>query len=330
MICPHCSKSLLRRQRTGSTCTYCNRRFAFDPKTNSLALNDLKVRRQAERLARGGMSYTRRQLWYAVSRKKLSEPVQPLAGCGCGTFLALTAAVMIFGFAVEPSGDVLGGVVLGALGVLVVANVIFAVLRPGIAARTEINPPVSESSFRGMLANWREVYGADPPGMIDIVPSPAVHRPEVALVCQDTTVLDCLTANGVPHRDKLALATNAAGVPPAVPVVVLHDASVAGLRFAAATRHALAGRVVVDAGLRPAHVLRGQGLPRLRGKKVDTGQLHGLDLTREETGWLAAGWWSPIGAVPPAKLVSAVERALTRADRDRSRAAEVGFMTWPE
>ncbi|GAB1516560.1 hypothetical protein [Actinophytocola sp. KF-1] len=330
MICPHCAKSLLARQRTGSTCTYCKRRFAFDPKTNSLGLHDLKVRRHAERLTAGGLSYTRRQLWYAVSRKKMSEPAQPLSGCGCGTFVLLTILVVVFGVAVQPSGDALAGVIIAAVVVLVAANIVFMVLRPVMAARREIEPPVSESRFLGMLTTWRDVYGTSPPGMIDTVPPAAVPQPAAALVCPDTTVLDCLVANGVPQRDKLALATNAAAVPPAVPVVLLHDASVPGLRFAAATRAALAGRVVVDAGLRPAHVLRGRGLPRLRGTKVDAAQLHGLDLTREESGWLAAGWWSPVGAVPPAKLVSAVDRALTRVDRDRSRAAEVGFMTWPE
>ena len=330
MICPHCGKNLLRTQRTGSTCTYCDRRFAFDPKTNSLGLHDLKVRRQAERLARGGMSYTPRQLWYAVSRKKVGETVQPLSGCGCGMSIPLAVAVMIFGFAVQPSEEVLAGVAMVAAAVLVVATIVVAVLRPVIAGRREIQPPVPESRFRGMLTTWRDVYGASPPGMIDTVPPPAVHRPEAALVCPDTTVLDCLTANGVPHRWALALATNAAGVPPEVPVVLLHDASVAGLRFAAANRDALGGQVVVDAGLRPAHVLRGRGLLRLRGKKVDAGDLRRLDLTREEAEWLAAGWWSPIAAVPPAKLVAAVDRALTRVDRDRSRAAGVGFMTWPE
>ena len=331
MICPHCSKNLLRRQRTSSRCSYCQKQFAFDPKENTLGLHDVKVRRHAHRLAEGGgMSYTRKQLWYALSRKKITEPATPLSGCGCGVFLVLTIAVVIFGSSVQPSGDTLIGVILAAIVVLVAANILFAILRPVLAARREIQPPVSESGFDTMLATWRRVYGTSPPGMIDTVPPAVVQQPVAALVCPDVSVLDCLTANGVPHRNRLALATLAAGVPPAVPVVLLHDASRDGMRFAATTRAALPGRVVVDAGLRPSTVLRNKGMLRLRGKKFDAHLLGGLELTRQETQWLTAGWWSPVGAIPPAKLVAAVDKALARADRDRSRAAEVGFMTWPE
>lgn len=328
MICPHCSKNLLRRQRTSSTCTYCKRTFAFDPKTNNLALHDLKVRRQAENLARGGLSYTQRQLWYAVSRKKIGEPFQPLNGCGCGLFLLLTFAVIIFGAAVQPAQDVLAGVIVGALALLAAANIAFALLRPIISARREIHPPVAEAGFGAMMASWRRVYGASPPGMIDTVPPPAVHAPQVALVCPDRTVLDCLTANGVPHRNRMALAVNAAGVPPDVPVILLHDASVAGMRFAAATRGALPGRTVIDAGPRPSTALRNRGLLRLRGTRYTAAELRWLDLSPEEVQWLAAGWWAPLASVPPAKLVSAVDRALARANR--ARGSEVGFMTWPE
>jgi hypothetical protein len=328
VICPHCGKNLLRRHRTGSKCTYCDRTFAFDPKTNALQLHDLKVRRQAARLAESGLSYTSRQLWYAVSRKKISEPVKPLNGCGCGTFILLTIAVIVFGAAVQPREEVLAGVVIGAVALLIVANIVFAALRPILSARAEIHPPIPEIRFRSMLSDWRRVYGAAPPGMIDTVPPGIVQAPEAALVCHDETVLDCLIANGVPHRNKLALATNAAGVPPDVPVVLLHDASVTGMRFVAATRGALPGRVVVDAGLRPSTVLRNRGLLRFRGSRSSEAELRYYDLSREEAEWLAAGWWSPIGAVPPAKLLSAVDRALTRTDR--TRAAEVGFMTWPE
>jgi hypothetical protein len=328
VICPHCNKNLLRRHRTNSRCTYCDRGFAFDPKTNGLALNDLKVRRLAGKLAQGGLSYTSRQLWYALSRKKIREPAKPLDGCGCGLFIAISVAVIVFAAAVEPPEHVLVPVVTVAVVVVVALNIVLAVLRPIIAARAAIQPPVPEVRFRAMLADWRRVYGTSPPGMIDTVPPPSVTAPEAALVCDDRTILDCLAANGVPHRNKLALATNAAGVPPEVPVVLLHDASVAGLRFATATRAALPGRVVVDAGLRPATVLRHRGLLRLRGARWQAGELRWLGLTSEEIRWLTAGWWSPLGAVPPAKLVSAVDRALTRTDR--ARAVEVGFMTWPE
>lgn len=330
MICPHCNKNLLQRQRSNATCTYCTRRFAFDPKTNSLGLHDLRVRRLAEKLRAGGLFYTPRQLWYAASRKKVTEPVRPLNGCGCGLFIALTILVVIIGTTVRPKEGVLIGLIAGAVVLLAGGNILFAILRPIFAARTEIKPPLPEVRFGAMIADWRSVYGTSPPGMIDTVPQPLVQSLVAVLVCHDESVLACLTANGVPHRSSLALATNAAGVPPSVPVILLHDASVAGMRFATATRTALPGRVVIDAGLRPTTVLRHRGLLRLRGTKFTAEELRWLDLTQEEIAWLTAGWWSPIGAVPPAKLLSAVDRALTRVDRDRSRASAVGFMTWPE
>lgn len=328
MICPHCNRNLLQRNRTNLTCSYCTRRFAFDPKTNGLGLHDIKVRRLAEKLAEGGRSYTQRQLWYAVSRTKITEPAEPLNGCGCGLFTVVTLLVIFYAVSFQPSGGTMFGVVIGAVILLAGANTVFAVLRPILRGRKEIVSPVSEVRFQGMMADWRRIYGTNPPGMIDTVPPPAVHDPEAALVCPDRTVLDCLTANGVPHRAKLALAINAAGVPPDVPVILLHDASVAGLLFAAANRAALPGRTVIDAGLRPATAQRRRGLLRLRRTRYTADQLYGLDVTREEAQWLMAGWWAPIGAVPPAKLLSTVDRVLARADR--SRAVAVGFLTWPE
>ena len=56
MICPHCQTSLLRKERPGNVCGKCGRRYALDPKTNPLSLNDLRVRRITLKLTDGGLS----------------------------------------------------------------------------------------------------------------------------------------------------------------------------------------------------------------------------------------------------------------------------------
>jgi hypothetical protein len=65
----------------------------------------------------------------------------------------------------------------------------------------------------------------------------------------------------------------------------------------------------------------------------DLARLRPDALTQEEIDWLAQGWWSPIAAVPPAKLLAAVDRSLQQieetSDPDRRRAQAVGFLTWP-
>lgn len=54
MICPHCSASLLRKERSGSRCSKCRRDFALDPKSNPLGLHDLRVRKLANALSDPG------------------------------------------------------------------------------------------------------------------------------------------------------------------------------------------------------------------------------------------------------------------------------------
>jgi hypothetical protein len=334
VICPHCYANLLRRQRRRHKCRYCRREFAFDPKTNAIRLHDLKVRRLAKKLRARGLSYTPTQLRYAASRKMINEPAKPLQGCGCLVFLAapFATAVAVILISVRPPGgdDGGGGIVFGtlggALGLAVVLNVIFAMLRPVMARRRSIKPPISDTKFQTLLRRWVRIYDKPPPGMVAEQPPAFIPNPRFALVCPDPSVLSCLSANGVAGRNAMVLVPNVAAVPPSVPVILVHDASPAGLRFVAAARAALPGRTVVDAGLRPATVLRRSGLLRLRDR---TAELPALPITDEEARWLAEGWWSPVAALPPAKLIVMVERALARVDPDRAWAASVGFLTWP-
>jgi hypothetical protein len=330
VICPHCGKNLLRRQRSGQKCAYCRREFALDPKTNALGLHDLRVRKLADKLGTGGLRYTETQLRYAASRKKIDEPVKPLQGCGCAVFIPVTIGTIVLIAVAQPSGAGAGAIVITALAIGIGLNILFAALRPGMARRRSIGPPVTESGFGDLVRRWTRIYHQPPPGMIVGHQPSVVPKPAVALVCPDPSVLDCLDANGVARRLGMALVRAPAAAPPGVPVILLHDASWDGLRFAAAARAALPGRTVVDGGLRPLTPLRHKGVLRLRDHEILRAELRGLPLTEAEAAWLADGWWAPVGAVPPARLISMVERAVGRLDPDRARAEKVGFLTWPD
>lgn len=337
MICPHCSRNLLYKQRGRRRCAYCKKHFAFEPKTNKLKLHDLKVRKLAERLSDANkLRYTVTQLWYGAVRKQLGETRTPLAGCGC--FLVVGGLISIgalAGLGVVDSNTI-GGVAVGVVVVVLLAFVLLTVVRGRLQREAEVRPAVPLGEFRDMiLRGWAEVYRGLPASMIDeeLATAPVVAHPRVALVCPDRSVLACLGANGVPQTFAMALTMTPAYLPPGVPVVVVHDASAEGCRFAAQVRAAAPGRVVVDAGLRPSAVLRKENMIRLRRKPFPPGELAGLPLTPAEVTWLAQGWWSPVAAIGPAPLLAAVVKAVQRAqavaDPEYRRAEQVGFLTWP-
>jgi hypothetical protein len=117
-------------------------------------------------------------------------------------------------------------------------------------------------------------------------------------------------------------------------VVLLHDVSVDGYRFAAGARAALGSRVVADLTPRPSVVKAAKGSVKLRQPApppetirwlLASGMLADVDVE-----WLSHGWWSPIAALRPSALVGRVAAAVQRGgDPDRRSAAAVGFLTWP-
>jgi hypothetical protein len=121
-----------------------------------------------------------------------------------------------------------------------------------------------------------------------------------------------------------------------VPIAILHDVNVAGLRWAAATRVAALGRPFVDISPRPAAIMKRRHAIRLRGEPPPAAEISHLrrtgTLSADELTWLAGGWSAPVAALTPAELIGRVTRAVSRApsrDPERRAAAAVGFLSWP-
>ncbi|MGW3954351.1 hypothetical protein ACWEKM_26250 [Streptomyces sp. NPDC004752] len=349
MICPHCEKSLLQKERPGNRCSKCGRTYALDPKTNPLRLSDLRVRRIVAGLTQDGqLPCTTGQLWYALSRKSLRDTQ---VDTGCAIVSAVFGSIALFialGSEIVAFGVVGGLLLLTALG-FVAARVM------GVGRG---RPRLTRVAFRtGPLEEWKRVYGSLPPGVIDDsrYPSPGVHpthggaAPAAApatpadglvLVCPDRSVAVFLDAAGLTTRYGLTLVPDAAALlaaPGAGPVLVLHDADARGLLLAHRVRTAQPGRRVIDIGL-PLGAVHGlaRAVP-VRGEPPGSSVMGPLrtsgEFSRDQLTWLARGWGFPLVGVPPAKLLAVVTRAVERtgaAADSRRRAASVGFLTWPE
>ncbi|MFI9117076.1 hypothetical protein [Streptomyces venezuelae] len=345
MICPHCEQNLLRKQRTGNRCSFCKRDYALDPKTNPLGLNDLRVRRVTAALTDGGrIRIVPEQLWYALSRKRLRDSEY---GQGClGGAFALGAFVAFVSFVAE--APVL---LLASAALLLVGSGIAVARAVGVGAGV---PRVSREDFAAqVLGAWRRTYGSLPPGVLDT--SGSAHGPAVpavapgaagtagVLICRDRAVVAFLDAAGLLARHGLASARSpeeARAVPSSGPVLVLHDVDAERELFVRRVRETLPGRTVVDAApqLRTLRA-RPNAVPyRDPGRKPDAEAMRLLSglgtLTPEELKWLGEGWRYPLVGLSPARLLAVVDRVAgqvtRRVDDDRRRAAELGFLTWPE
>ncbi|MFE4827409.1 hypothetical protein [Streptomyces sp. NPDC056672] len=340
MICPHCQQNLLYKERPDRTCSKCHRRFALDPRTNSLGLSDLRIHRLMAKLTDGGrLKITLDQLGAAAVRKKQKSSSGGIAAAvGC-TVIGVPAGVGLLVIGSATSGD---EGLLSFFGVVFLIFVVIGVissLRSGGRGRGD----TLLSAFRtALLTDWKPLYGALPRGVVDDSAHRGVHHPgraRVALLCPDRAVLAFLSANDIPERYGIALAAESRQLPGVLPVLVLHDASADGCGLVVRTREELPGRRVVDAGLPPRAVMNVKGAPTARVARPAPDLIAWLGgggtLTKAELDWLAKGWTVPLTAVRPAKLVDAVTRTAHRvatmveADPARRGAEAVGFLTWP-
>ncbi|MEV0298165.1 hypothetical protein [Nocardia sp. NPDC050710] len=294
------------------------------------------MRKLGERLGDGrNLVYTLPQLWYAASRAKMPDLAKRFNGWRIGVYIPLVAVT----FFAMVSGAFNRFVVLGTgIVALVVADLALRAVRPRFLRTSPVRMPVPYDRFRKeVVGRWSQVYGGPPPGAVDegAALPPAPQRPRFAVLCPDRGVLTCLAANNVSHTWGMVLADRIDRLPPELPVLVLHDASLPGVLFASRAREALGSRAV-QVGLAPRALLGKEKPLRLRDghpEPSEVARLHREPLSEAEIVWLAEGWWSPLAAVPPAKLLaalgSAVHRVEEAGDPDRRRARAVGFLTWP-
>lgn len=368
MRCPHCATSLTYRQRGNQRCSVCKREFALEPKTQPMKLSDTGLRKLAEKMsANGALFYTPAQVLHYASRKHVAAQKPKTMPVGCLLIVVLVIGGLLTNVAPWPVVALLaaGALLIGWWGIRRQRQ------RPFYPQL-----PLTLGVFQQrVLERWREVYGQLPAGLIDQADlhqrrrQPAPGDLRAVLLCPEPAILDCLQANDLPARlglgllrltdqpdaDEQALLA-ALRARPSLPLLLLHDASPAGCTLAATIRVRLGlseRQRVIDLGLRPRQAVA-QKLMRL-GAPPPPELLHLLrkrvadpaappDAARaalqpDELAWLEQGCVSPVLALPPARLINLVTKAVERvapatARVDPEQAAQeqaraVGFMTWP-
>ena len=369
MQCPHCAANLLYRERGGRRCSKCKQKFAFEPKTSPLKLHDLRFRRIVEKIgANGTIWYTPSQLHHALARKVVAEQKKGLGPFGC---LSLIMAVGIIAFASQFSDPIFVLTIMLCV-LLVMAVIVIERTRP---LRPKLPMPPHDFSRR-VLDEWHKTYNVVPHGLItsEHPTNTAAYIPPSAqltavLACPERDILLCLRANGVSQQyglgllptegpftqDEETLLTTLRSRPD-IPLFLLHDASLAGVLLSQTIGMSLGLRAehrIVDLGLRPDHALK-YNLMRLGEKpssellsiltrRMNTTTGANVSLSVAEFEWLKKGYYSPILAVNPARLLRVVYNAMNKqaqqSQRSKStnpeqqaqqKAQTVGFMSWPE
>lgn len=298
MICPHCSRDLRRKYRYNRRCHYCKQGFALEPKETILRSHDLRLLKAADALsAHNTLWYTERQLLWRLARNRLSHP----------THLWKRMTGKAHEKVTLPTG-------------------------------------VSDASVRYQIVDrWTQVYGGPPPGLMyreqadELVRQAAPTEHSVAIVASiDSDVLGCLAANGVPQRlDVGVVPLGPDGSAPSLlsapaPVLLLHDATIPGHQLAAWWRDTLGPERFRDVTLTAAQARRVQNIPVLQSEEMQVDPA--LVPDEQDRLWLAQGFQATVAAMPPARLIGAVGRAVrglvtgSAQDPDRAVARKVGFV----
>jgi hypothetical protein len=296
----------------------------------------------------GRVHYTEQQLYYELCRT-----VQPIPGLTTRTALlalapGLAAALLLLR---HPRRAL----------ALASANALpLAALRLLRGLPYTRRVPLSGAAFRGLLDDYRARYG-EPPGLLTPAPPPTLQplagEPDLldygldqVLICEDDSIAQMLIANHAYMDLKCAIVGYSAALPlpgplrtmlsrtPESRVLLLHNASAAGLELAARLPAALElpAHVRFDSlGLRPLHAMRLHLFAAQNPLHGTPRALWPPALRPGEVRWLRHGWCAEVAAVPPISLLLKLRRIVAgtmpppRRLFDLRRDREIGFMTWP-
>ena len=332
MNCPHCQTDLKYKERSGCKCSNCFKEFAFDPKTHQLLLSDKLFSKITSKLGDNNkLHFTRQQLQFAVSRKKIKTSVSAL-------FMIIPAVITTF---------VAAFLFVSAAPFVAVAWVILIVAAFIYSKNRVLMPQTIDEFNLSVLARWRSVYGKLPPNLIDkkSLLSPLTNNLKGILICETVDSAVCLQANHVAENLKLAIfgewsaneknrVINLVNTYDDLPVYILHDASVEGLQFSQQIKRELINQAKVkDIGLRPQMIMKSKFMQfRHTGTKAES--VDDIDnLTTEERDWLKKGFHTPLFVMSPKQLIAYVS-AKTKNNFvepetvSKQKAEAVGFMTW--
>jgi hypothetical protein len=361
MKCPHCLAELRYRERTGRSCSYCQKTFALEPRENKLSLSDLRLRGIAERLSgKGTYRYTARQLAHAVILQASKRRLQFTSFLSWRLMnLLVPFSVIIFVMLcvnLVISNSVASLIYLLRI-FLIFLFVLLVILIPIYSLLFRKNP-LDIKRFEQVLAQF-EVHYIEPwefihgllPGRVaekEIIALRQFHMPlsrvraVVASFSED--VLDCLRVNGLVEQLGLALLNprrltdfdrdviNLLRGRPRLPLLLIHDASLFGSLMATILRkewELTPQHRIIDLGLHPRHVQK----LRLPWRKLRLSrewlQLfewqasvpNGLKLTKAEQKWLRKGYETSVLFIPPAHLIKVVTKAVERAALKRATVA---------
>jgi hypothetical protein len=268
-------------------------------------LNDRLVADQAARLGAGGLSYTPRQLYYAVC-SAMERPQVTV-----GTSQALLGAILT-----------VAGVVLGILAtVYLVLMVIVGIVVTALGLqnrRRERNRPssrplalsydefVDEVRHRGLAGSLAGLLGEEATAADDVQGSSAMPL----VVCDRRETATLLAAlNGTAGFAVHSVFEGDAGrLVSGRRVFTLHDCDPAGCGLPLRVRESGAGEVV-DIGLRPAQIFR-RHAQVIEGAPAIVPRETGAVLTPEEMVWLAEGRRVELAVLTPQELLEGVRHTI--------------------
>jgi hypothetical protein len=347
MKCIYCkANSDYKSRQPGGRCRYCNREFAFEPKTESYKLTDLSFQAAIETISyQGQLKYTRRQLWYEVNRRLWRRRM-----VGPRAFIGTLVAAFLLSLFLGPSY-----LLTGAILILVTSGLLAWNYYVKIGPRQQPIMPLEH--FAISLGRWRRAHG-EPVGLIaDSDQRIAIDlRGEEAdltdygfdrlVITEHVSTAAMLLANMLHIEKKCAilcaqdLSSEKAELilrmiqhNPQLKVLAIHDASIEGCGLAITLRQEPwfheDSVELIDLGLRPEQAKKLRLFKRKgvvsRNLVEDARTKH---LAPEEVEWLEKGNFAELEGLRPRPLLRAISRGFSLADEADSNGElhdELGF-----